>query len=253
MSNDETQRALDHYKRVYRERADAYHELVMAEDCDGNLSPAIAKARGDAGLAGIDVLEIGVGTGRVTGLLAMAGVRSILGTDQAPAMLAVARAHLDRLCARHSLACQVQLLESDFADGLPAPDDSADLVLAGWVFGHMTEWFGDSWTDRLDSVLAHCDRVTRPGGTQVIIETLGSGAREPSAPTPELSAFYRRLEERHGFRRQAIATDYRFPSVDRAVEVCGAFFGEDFAALVRREGWARVPEWTGLWSRQLAA
>ena len=41
--------------------------------------------------------------------------------------------------------------------------------------------------------------------------------------------------------RVAIRTDYNFPSVETAAAVTGFFFGEDFAAQVRRQGWTRVP------------
>jgi hypothetical protein len=46
-----------------------------------------------------------------------------------------------------------------------------------------------------------------------------------------------------------IATDYQFAGVDEAAEICGWFFGEAMAATIRARGWARVPEWTGLFVR----
>ena len=45
-----------------------------------------------------------------------------------------------------------------------------------------------------------------------------------------------------------IRTDYRFDDVDTAAAVTGFFFGDQFAARVRRESWRRVPECTGIWS-----
>lgn len=253
-ANDMTdeKRSLDHFKRIYRDRADAFHQLVMAEDCDGHLLPAVLAALAPAAaeqLDALDVVEIGAGTGRVTGLLAVAGVRSILGTDQSAGMLAVAREHLAALTAKHGLQCDIELLQSDFNDGIPAPENSADLVIGGWVFGHMTEWFTDSWRPKLAQVLTHTARVIRPGGTEIIVETLGSGSLTPNPPTSELAEFYECLEAEHGFVRQTIATDYRFDSVADAVRVCGSFFGDEFGQRVRDMGWAQVPEWTGVWSR----
>ena len=31
------------------------------------------------------------------------------------------------------------------------------------------------------------------------------------------------------------------------------FFGEDLASLIRQNGWARLPEWTGVWSKRVGA
>ena len=42
MTDDE--QPLQHFKRIYRDHADAYHQMVMAEDCDGHLLPAILAA-----------------------------------------------------------------------------------------------------------------------------------------------------------------------------------------------------------------
>ena len=92
-------------------------------------------------------------------------------------------------------------------------------------------------------------RALMPGGQLVVIETLGTGSEVPSAPNPGLAELYGWLEEERGMRRTVIRTDYQFPDVATAAEVTGFFFGEAFAERVRREGWARVPECTGIWSR----
>jgi hypothetical protein len=42
-------------------------------------------------------------------------------------------------------------------------------------------------------------------------------------------------------------SDYDFPSVARAAEVTGFFFGADFARRVESERWTRIPECTGIW------
>lgn len=239
----------ERYHEIYRERATDYHRLVMAEDCDGNLLPALQAIL--AGVAEIDAVEIGIGTGRVTGLLVQCGVRSILGLEHEASMLAVAEGHVASVVAAHGSRCALRLQVGDLADGIPGADHSADLVIAGWVFGHMTQWFGDDWHARLDKILADAERVTRAGGVHIIIETLGTGVLAPGPPTPALAAYYRRLEDGYGFQRQELATDYQFPSVAVAAEICGGFFGPDMAATIRARNWARVPEWTGLWWRRV--
>jgi ubiquinone/menaquinone biosynthesis C-methylase UbiE len=234
----------DHYQRIYREEAEAYDRMVEAEDCDGRLLPALEAA---CPLAGIDVAEVGVGTGRVTRLLARAGVRRITGFDSAPAMLEVARRRLE---AMSPAGLQWQLEVADAA-ALPLPDDAVDLALAGWVFGHFRSWHPTDWPDRVDAAVAELRRVTRPGGHVVIIETLGTGASQPAPPTEGLASYYEHLERRHGFTRTAVPTDYAFPSPEAAAAACGFFFGPEFARRIVDERWARVPEWTGLWATRV--
>lgn len=255
----------EHYQNFYRERAADFHRLVMAEDCEGNLASALRTVLGSAGRApsgadsageddlAIDAIEIGVGTGRLTGLLVQSGVRSLLGIEREDSMLAIAREYLRDLVAQRSRPCAIDLRVGDLADGIPSESASADLVIAGWVFGHMTHWFADDWPTRLRAILDEAERVTRAGGYHVIIETLGTGALTPAPPNAGLAGLYRCLEEEHGFRRQELSTDYQFPSVAEAVEVCGAFFGESMAASIRTHSWARVPEWTALFWRRVAS
>jgi SAM-dependent methyltransferase len=224
------------YQRIYREQADAYDRLVGAEDCDGNLLPALAA---QLPLDGATLLEVGVGTGRVLRLLAAAGAR-VIGFDRAPAMVAVARRHIER----EGLAASVGI-----ADGaaLPVRDGCAGGAVAGWVFGHLRSWMPDGWRQAVAACLAEMRRACAPGASCVIVETLGTGEETPRPPTPELAEYYDWLERTQGFARRWIRTDYRFDSVDEAARVTGAFFGEAFAARVIAEGWTRVPECTGVW------
>ena len=74
------------YKRIYFSRAEEYERLVNREDHRGNLKPALAHIRP---LSGLDVVELGAGTGRITRLLAPE-VKCISAFDISPHMLAVA-------------------------------------------------------------------------------------------------------------------------------------------------------------------
>jgi hypothetical protein len=40
--------------------------------------------------------------------------------------------------------------------------------------------------------------------------------------------------------------------VDEAVERTEFFFGPELAATIRANGWARLPEWTGVWSKKIS-
>jgi ubiquinone/menaquinone biosynthesis C-methylase UbiE len=230
---------VDH-RRVYTGQADDYERLVAAEDADGRLLPALAAL---VPLAGARVLEIGVGTGRVTELLVGAGAR-VVGCEPAAPMLDVARRKLERFgdhgCELHPLTVQQFMV----------PGTDFDLAIAGWVLGHFVEWFSASWRDEIGRALDKMQAALAPGGVLAIIETLGTGHTTPMAPTPGLADYYRWLEQDRGFQRTALRTDYVFSDVETAASVTGAFFGPSFADQVRRERWSRVPECTGLWSRR---
>lgn len=227
------------YETIYRERATEYDRLVSAEDCDGNLLPAIERV---APLAGAHVVEVGAGTGRVTRLLVSRGAR-VTGFDRSEAMLAVARRRLAEVSETGwDLRC------AD-ARKLPVADGSADLAIAGWVFGHLRSWNADAWRNAIGEGLDEMARAVRPGGALILLETLGTGSEAPRPPSPELAEYYGWLERDRGFTREALRTDYLFPDVETAAGVMEFFFGQAFADRIRSEGWARVPECTGLWWR----
>jgi ubiquinone/menaquinone biosynthesis C-methylase UbiE len=218
---------------VYREKARAYDVLVRAEDCDGNLLPAIERR---VSLAGARTIEVGAGTGRVTRLLVNAGA-DVCAFDRAPAMLAV---------ARESLGDRARFAIAD-ARALPVADRSFDLFVAGWVFGHLRMWMPEGWRDEVDRALDECERSLTSGGVAIVIETMGTGVETPS-PKEALLEYYAHLEAR-GFSREVFPTDYSFESAEAAAACLGGFFGESMADRIRAHGWARVPEFTGVWSR----
>lgn len=231
-------RAMD-YQNIYTNHANEYDALVQAEDSDGNLVPAIDAIRP---LSGAAVLEVGIGTGRI-GRAVIERVGRLVGVDRAPAMLEIARRHLASLpeAAPWELHC------ADARD-LPVPSGWADVAIAGWVFGHFRSWMPEDWREQVSQALREMRRALRPGGALVVIETLGTGSEEPRPPSPELAQYFAWLESEQGLERRALRTDYLFPDVETAAATTGAFFGEEFAARVRREGWRRVPECTGIWS-----
>jgi ubiquinone/menaquinone biosynthesis C-methylase UbiE len=229
------------YEAIYRERAADYDLLVTAEDCDGALLPALESI---APLDGAAILEVGVGTGRLSRLL-VPRARRFHGTERAPGMLDIARNHLDTIETRAAVT-----LELGDARSLEVGDAWADVAIAGWVFGHFRSWFASDWKVEIGRALAEMNRALAPDGTLVILETLGTGSTEPAPPQPELGEYYQWLEAEHGMTRLAIRTDYQFPDVETAARTTSFFFGEAFAARVRAEQWSRIPESTGLWWRK---
>jgi ubiquinone/menaquinone biosynthesis C-methylase UbiE len=231
------------YEQIYAEGAEQYDALVAAEDCDRALIPAIESI---CPLSGAAVLEVGVGTGRIARAIVQR-VRRLVAVDRAAAMLDVARRHLAGIDG----AAPWELHEAD-ARALPVASGWADIAIAGWVFGHFRAWMPDEWQHQVSLALGEMARALRPGGALVVIETLGTGSQVPAAPTPALEEYFAWLERAHGLERRAIRTDYQFADVEAAAAITGYFFGDAFAGRVRREGWARVPECTGLWSKRIA-
>ena len=224
---------------VYEQKAKEYDLLVSAEDCDGNLIRELART---APLPGLRVLEVGVGTGRIARQL-VAGGASVTGFDRAKTMLDIAKRRLAEIApSGWELAC------ADARD-LPIESRSFDAAIAGWVFGHFRHWMPDNWKDSIGLALSEMQRCLVPGGTIIVVETLGTGSTTPRAPNGALREYYAWLEEQ-GFVRSEIRTDYDFPDIETAAEVTGIFFGSKFADRVRRERWARIPECTGVWQKQ---
>jgi SAM-dependent methyltransferase len=103
-------------------------------------------------VAGLDVIEMGCGTGYVSAWLARRGARPV-GVDVTPAQLATARA----LQAEHGL--DFPLLEAS-AEAVPLPAASFDLAVS--------EYGASLWCDP-DAWIAEAARLLRPGGRLIFL------------------------------------------------------------------------------------
>lgn len=222
------------YREIYQHHADRYDRLVSHEDHQGNLTRALLELMGPRPL---DVVETGAGTGRLTRLLAP-HARSVKAFDAAAPMIDVAKRLLPTVewgVALH--------------DALPVPDASADLALEGWAFGHALSWNPTGWRDDLQKWVRELERVVRPGGKLVLIETMGTGVDTPFAGGHSLEPFHALVTDTLGFSHRALRTDYAFDSVDEAIDTLGFFFGERLISRIREHQWKVVPECTGLYWR----
>ncbi|HKO93493.1 MAG TPA: class I SAM-dependent methyltransferase [Polyangiaceae bacterium] len=224
-------------REIYRSHAEQYDALVSCEDRAGNLLKALREV---VALEHADVVELGAGTGRVTALLAP-HVRSLRAFDLEPAMLEVARRKLSGLGTRNW-----QLEVADNAR-LPVAGDTADVSIAGWSYGHQTIWSPTNWRESIAAAVGEMRRVLRPGGTAIVIETLGTGHREPFTPPPELARYYALLRGELEFEQTWIRTDYQFASPTEGERLVRFFFGDDLAKLYLADGGAVLAECTGLW------
>jgi len=229
----------DHFQDVYARQATDYDALVSREDYQGNILRALNQIRP---LAGVDMVELGAGTGRLTRLVAPL-VKRIHAFDLSPHMLSVAAQTLPKMgVSNWSLAA---------ADNrwVAARSGIADVSMAGWSFGHAQGWYPDSWREEAGRMVAELQRVLRPGGTAILLETMTTGSETPSPPHEGLAAYYQWLEREQGFSTVNIRTDYRFDSLAEAERLARFFFGDALADRIVRENWIILPECTGIWWR----
>jgi SAM-dependent methyltransferase len=223
-----------HFKQIYRTEPAKYDRLVAAEDAYGELAQHVDAFASEAAT----IVDVGAGTGRLTVWLCRLGNR-VYGVDSAPAMLELAK---DRLAG-----CPGEwALSIGDARSLPIADNWADASIAGWVYGHLTEWYPNTWKMELAGAVAELDRVVRDGGVQVVVHTLGTAVEEPGPPTAALGAYHEELEAR-GFALSVLQTDYRFSSIDESIELLDWFF--DLGDWARHHNNRLVPEFTGWWER----
>lgn len=228
------------FRAIYATQAEQYDRMVSREDYQGNLWKAL---RAIKPFAGLEIVELGAGTGRLTLPLA-AEARSIIACDSSAHMLAVTQRKLTQtgLTNWRTVVCD--------NGALPLLDRAADMVIAGWSLGHAVGWYPDRWHDVIGAALNEMRRVLRPGGALIIFETLGTGTEVPTPPHEGLAAYYRHLETAHGFSRMAIRTDYRFESPEEGDHLTRFFFGDAPADRIRAERLTILPECTGLWWRE---
>jgi ubiquinone/menaquinone biosynthesis C-methylase UbiE len=229
----------DQQRKIYQSDGDRYEALVAREDYQGNILRAIDEI---IDVNGLDVLDLGAGTGRLTLLLApRAG--SIRSFDASAEML--------RVCRERLVASGLSNWQVDVADHrrLPVPDQSADLAVSGWSVSYLAVWNQENGEAALDQWLAEMQRVLRRAGTILLLESLGTGNETP-VRLEHVESTYRWLDA-HGFENKWIRTDYRFESVAEAAELAGFFFGEEMAEQIRKNGRVILPECTGVWWRKV--
>ena len=225
------------YKTIYATQAEAYEAMVAAEDYQGNLLPALERIRP---FARQQIIEFGAGTGRLTCLLAPF-VSQIDACDVSAHMLNVAKRKLQ--------AGGWQNWRLHVADNkqIPLPDHSADLVIEGWSFAHACSWYPDSWQQEVGQMIGEMKRLLKPGGTFILLETLGTGYENPNPPAPHLAELYTWWEKMYQLNHTWIRTDYQFTSPEEGAELTRFFFGDELADRILREQMTILPECTGIW------
>jgi ubiquinone/menaquinone biosynthesis C-methylase UbiE len=229
------------YQSIYLNQAEQYDRMVEREDYQGNLWRTLEQI---CPFAGKTVVDLGAGTGRLT-LPIAEKAQAVYAFDASPHMLSL---NLDKL--RNGGYTNWVLAAADNRT-LPLQDAVADIAIEGWSFGHSVGWFAENWREEIGKALAEMFRILRPGGTALILETMGTGHPEPFPPTDGLAAFYRWLQNEYGFQTTDIRTDYQFESPAEGQVLLRFFFGDELADRIVEEQLTILPECTGVWWKKV--
>jgi ubiquinone/menaquinone biosynthesis C-methylase UbiE len=226
-------------KTVYAHHGNEYEALIAREDYRRNIPRAIDEI---VNIEGLDVLDLGAGTGRLTLMLAPR-VKSIRAFDVSAEML--------RVCREKLIASGLSNWQVDVADHrqLPVQDHSADLVVSGWSVSYLAVWNPETWRGEMEKWLGEMKRILNGGGSIILLESLGTGYEVP-AELDHLKDFYRWLDEA-GFQKKWIRTDYRFESLEEAEYLSRFFFGDELGNKVKQNNWVILPECTGVWWKKI--
>jgi demethylmenaquinone methyltransferase/2-methoxy-6-polyprenyl-1,4-benzoquinol methylase/ArsR family transcriptional regulator len=176
----EVRRARDEQAaRYFAGQATNWDKLRALHVPEERVETAVRDIVGDAPVHAL--LDLGTGTGRMLELLAPLAARAV-GVDQSPAMLAVARARLERAGLRN-----VQLRQGDIY-AVPVEQNGYDLVILHQVLHYL---------DDPGRALREAARVLRPGGRLLLVDF---------APHSEETLREHHAHRRLGFGGDEIAT-----------------------------------------------
>jgi ubiquinone/menaquinone biosynthesis C-methylase UbiE len=108
-------------------------------------------------------------------------------------------------------------------------------------------WHLERWREEVERAVDEMIRVVHPGGMVIVIETLGTGKREPE-PVEKHKVVHDYLVRERGFSSTWIRTDFCFPTLKELQEVMTPVFGKITTETVfaSKEGMT-LPECTGIW------
>jgi demethylmenaquinone methyltransferase/2-methoxy-6-polyprenyl-1,4-benzoquinol methylase/ArsR family transcriptional regulator len=200
--------------RAARAAAAGRYFAAHAKDWDRLRRLHVPEARVEAALAEMigprrieALLDLGVGTGRMLELFAARAARAV-GVDQSPAMLALARAAMDKAGLRHA-----QLRQGDLY-ALPLEGGAYDLVILHQVLHYL---------DDPARALREAVRAMAPGGRLVVVDF---------SPHAHEALREEHAHRRLGFSREEIAEAMAGAGLDPAFREIAPQKGESGALAV---------------------
>jgi malonyl-CoA O-methyltransferase len=205
---------------------DGYDRWAAVYDHDGNPlqgleEPVVRAAVGE--VRGLNVLDLGCGTGRHALWLTAAGA-TVTAADFSEGMLAEAR--------KKPGAGAVRWLAHDLHTPLPFADGSFDLVVSGLVLEHLRE---------LDGLFAEARRVLKAGGRAVVsamhpaMFLRGTQARFTDPASGDLVSPGSVPHSVAAFVMAAVRAGFRLDAVDEYAP--DAAFAERYSRAAKYVGW----------------
>lgn len=227
-------------QEIYKQHSFQYDELVSHEDYQNNLAKTL---HGIFNFQNKEVIELGVGTGRVTKLYIGKAEKAFC-FDRSQHMIDRAKQNLQEFSNKIDFAiCDNTQLNQI--------QQKADCIIEGWSFGHTVDIDISSIPKQTENLINSCQNCLKKDGIIIIIETLGTHVHSPTIPSEKLKCFYQTIEKDLNFKRITIETDYKFSSVEEASRISGFFFGEDMGKNIKENGSAIIKEFTGIWHRKI--
>jgi ubiquinone/menaquinone biosynthesis C-methylase UbiE len=214
---------------------DVYELENLGMDREGVIEAAMQRIRP---LNGVDLVDVGCGSGFHLRRLAGLGARSVVGVEPHLPLLELAR-------ARVAGQAGIQVLDGT-AQSLPLPGASADVAQARWAY-----FFGAG----CEPGLSELARVLRPGGTAFVIDndatrsTFGAWFRRAYPAYDPLAV--ERFWGRQGWSREQLTIRWDFDSREDFEAVVGIEFPETVTEgiLAEHEG-TGVDYAVNLWWKQ---
>lgn len=217
---------------IYDKYSSEYDELISHEDYKKNLFNFLAKE-----FINIEtVLEIGVGTGRVTELY-IDNVKKATCTDFAQHMIDKAKINLNQYLHK------IDFLHLD-TRSIEKLDLNVDCIIEGWAIGHSAIDEYNRLEDFASKLFHSFNNLLNGNGKIILIETMGTNVSQPTIPVKELEDFYSLIETKYNLKRHILQTDYKFESIDEAKRIMGFFFGNEITKTITSN---IIPEFTGVW------
>jgi ubiquinone/menaquinone biosynthesis C-methylase UbiE len=232
------------FQYIFSSQSQKYDDLVSEEDHNNNLLNCLEEI---TSFAQKDIIEFGAGTGRLTFKLCSLA-RDILAMDISQSMLDIAIKK-----QKERKITNVKFLQSDNLT-LPKSTKEYDIAIEGWSFLAVVAISENKWEEKnyrkiINKLVQNMKTATKKDGSLIIIETLGTFEEKPNVPE-NFANIYKYLENELGFQNKAIRTDFRFDTVEQAIDLMTFFFGEEYKEMIMKNNMTIIPECTGIWHRK---
>jgi len=228
-------------QEIYNNHSLKYDELVTHEDYNNNHSNYLLEK---FNFNSKTIIELGVGTGRVTKIFAELSQR-VFCYDKSLHMLDKAKINLSHYKSK------IEFSQYDNLN-ITKINKKADIVIEGWSLGHSIIENQEEIEAITNKLYSDCISLINKNGVIIIIETLGTNVTNASAPSKSLQKFYQLLVNSYGFSKKTIRTDYSFKSNEEAKRIMDFFFGNKIGDRINFIEKGVVKEFTGIWSKQLS-